>query len=129
MPVSGLGISIRISRNLFPNCVANMSGISRDAVNELMDYAIEEERGRVPVATGSLRDSIRKIMTGQSSGVVRAGGGTRRGTGEPIDYAFFQEYGTVYNAAHPFVRPAVAYAASMMDNLQATQNMESRLLS
>lgn len=116
--------TIRI--NLFPNCMVNLPGIAREEVIRAMDYAIEVEQQEVPVATGSLRDSIHKIMTGETSGIVRAGGGTRRGTGEPIDYAIFQEYGTVYNAAHPFVRPAADAAAQTFGDIG---DISGRLLS
>jgi HK97 gp10 family phage protein len=127
MPISG--VTVRIALNLFPNCMENLPAIQRDLIDQAMDYAVAAEQRYVPVDTGSLRDSIHKAMTGAASGIVSAGGGTRRGTGEPIDYAGFQEYGTVYNAPHPFVRPAVADTTGAIPGMAAGMGIESRLIS
>jgi HK97 gp10 family phage protein len=95
----------------------NLPRIARDELVRVMAKTREVEMQYAPVATGSLRDSSRVIMTGQTSGMVRIGGGTRRGTGEPIDYTIFQEYGTIHNAAHPFARPAADYAATQIGSM------------
>ena len=57
-----------------------------------------------PDLSGALRDSIKV----QGSGIDKAGAYADVGTREP--YAIYQEFGTVHNPAHPFMRPAIAAA-------------------
>jgi HK97 gp10 family phage protein len=55
-----------------------------------------------PVLTGELRDSIKVQGEGVDKGMPYVDVGTTD------DHALYQEYGTSHNAAHPFMRPAIA---------------------
>ena len=55
-----------------------------------------------PVDTDALQEDIQV----QGTGVDGKGTYVDVGTTEP--YALFQEFGTVHNVAHPFMRPAIA---------------------
>jgi HK97 gp10 family phage protein len=118
-------VTANIRVNLIPRCIINMPKVSQRVLIQIMDYAVEKEKGFAPVRTGALRDSIRRYVIGTNGGVVRAGGGSDR-NGNPIDYAPYQEYGTVYNAPHPFVRPTAAIA---LDAVNQIGNIEAELLS
>ena len=54
---------------------------------------------------GRLRNSIRAIRPSMSGGVATA---WVVAGGEEAPYAKYQEFGTAHNAAHPFLRPALA---------------------
>jgi HK97 gp10 family phage protein len=56
-----------------------------------------------PVATGALARSIRAEATG-----------TEITVGTPVPYAPFQEYGTVYTPASPYLRPALEAATTQV---------------
>lgn len=118
-------VTANVKVNLIPRCIINMPKVSQRVLIQVMDYAVEVEKNYAPVRTGALRDSIRRYVIGTNGGIVRAGGGTGR-NGEPIDYAEYQEYGTIYNAPHPFVRPTADQA---LNALNAVGNIEAELLS
>lgn len=60
----------------------------------------------VPVDTGNLRRSITHEVHGGDKPFGRVGTNIR--------YAIYQELGTRYHAAHPFMRPAMAAVRSLM---------------
>lgn len=110
-------VTANVRVNLLPRCMVNLPNISQRVLIQIMDYCVEVEKENVPVDTGSLRDSIRRYVIGNNGGVVRAGGGSNRSTGRPLDYAGFQEYGTRYNQPHPFVRPAADVALNAANQI------------
>ena len=66
----------------------------------------------VPVDTGALKASGRvEIETAATNRTAFIG----YGDGEEIDYAKYQEYGTSQMAAQPFLTPAMAQAASIVE--------------
>lgn len=80
---------------------------ARDLSGEL----VEDMKGRVEVARGVLRDSIRAEENKDGTMTVRAGGTpeTARPTksGTTYDEAVLLEYGTIHMPAEPFFNPAV----------------------
>lgn len=93
----------------------------KEAALEALDRAAEDARDRakqlVPIDTGSLRRSIRKVRYARPAGNilytgVRAGGYVRNPrTGRLVDYASFVEYGTSRQRPQPFLRPALRWAS------------------
>lgn len=69
-----------------------------EAVTELGERIADGARGRVPVATGALRDAIHVRVRGQDVAVV-AGDSTAY-------YGHMVENGTVKMPPHPFLVPA-----------------------
>lgn len=67
-----------------------------------------EAKKLCPVKTGTLKRSIRAIVTKDKS-QVRAGGpvGCAPGVGSPVEYAGYVELGTSKMPAQPYLRPAV----------------------
>lgn len=83
-------------------------GRTMGALDTCAEMIRDHARAMVPVDTGSLQRSIRKV--GLLHGVgVSAGGHIRNPrTGKIVDYARHLEYGTSKTAAKPFLRPAYA---------------------
>lgn len=67
-----------------------------------------EAKKLCPVKTGTLKRSIRAIVT-ENKSQVRAGGdaGCAPGVGSPVEYAGYVELGTSKMFADPYLRPAV----------------------
>lgn len=59
-----------------------------------------QAKNLAPVDTGRLRSSINGRLARDSQGVVGI-------VGTNVHYAIFQEFGTRYMAAQPFLRPAL----------------------
>lgn len=68
-----------------PRAIAEVAGLIRD-----------EAKQRAPVATGQLRDSIHVVMIGDNQAEV----------GTDLKYGLFQELGTRFMAAQPWLMPA-----------------------
>lgn len=95
---SGVGAALRkrFSRGAFARP-------ARRAVRKCLEMIADDARSLAPVRSGDLRDSIEvEIDPGGTSGRVVAGR-----DGWPQDYAISEEYGSVDQAAQPFLRPAV----------------------
>jgi hypothetical protein len=112
-------VTADIRVNLLPRCQINMPKVSARILGQVMRYCAEVERGYAPVATGALRNSITVYQQGAEHGLVRAGEGL------PRPYAPYQEYGTMYNAPHPYARPA---ADDTVGQLNQIGNIEAELL-
>lgn len=64
------------------------------------EVVAKRARETVHVITGALRDSIHAEESDEGAlAQVVAGGGT-------VDYAGYEEFGTIYRPAHPYLRPA-----------------------
>lgn len=87
----------------------------REAVGrslERMGQAAEDHaKDYAPVDTGHLRDSIQHAVADDEQAVYI---GTKD---EDVDYAKYQELGTVKMPAHPFLKPAVSNHASEYVNI------------
>ena len=84
--------------NHFPSMPPKM----RKAVSRRIQTAVQrvesDAKGRAPVDTGNLRNSIRHSMQGELTGVVN----------ENAEYAAYVEFGTRYTPAQPHLGPAMA---------------------
>lgn len=85
----------------------------RERARRLGEEIADEMRGRVPVKTGGLRDSIRVEDDPDNVGVIVLAGGTPEtmrptadGRGE-FSQALLVEFGTEHAPAQPFFRPVV----------------------
>lgn len=79
-----------------PVGVARMQRIGPEVARQVTEEVADDMRRFVPVDTGELRESIRAMVTG-STGRVWVG----------TDHWQFPEYGTRYQRAQPYARPAV----------------------
>lgn len=78
---------------------------TRRAVDQTMAEAVNIAKPLAPFKTGQLRGSI-KFIPSQITGLHVKG----RWGSFGVHYAVFQEFGTIYIAAHPFLRPAADQA-------------------
>ena len=69
---------------------------------EIGEAVVEVAKSLAPVDTDALQEDIKVQGVGRDRRGVYVDVGTR----EP--YALYQEFGTVHNPAHPFMRPAIA---------------------
>lgn len=85
------------------------------AVADAANICVEEASSNVHVITGDLRSTIRAEVEGLTA-VVSAGGLPGGATGDDVDYAAHEEFGTRYRAGHPFMGPAAAAADESLKN-------------
>lgn len=77
---------------------------ARRVLREMADKIADDARGRVPVDTGLLKNSIKlSVSKRQLEASVSAGGKVR---GKDAYYAQFVEFGTKHSPAQPFLYPA-----------------------
>lgn len=94
-----------------PNAGEKVEEAVLRAVKRLSQYGAEQARDKVPVATGELKSSIKALNDGFVA---------------DKDYAAFVEYGTEYQSAQPYMRPAFADVQKKAD--QVTQEEVKREL-
>jgi HK97 gp10 family phage protein len=83
----------------------------------MAQYVAKQARDYVHVITGDLKRSIKAKKTGDNTAQVEA----------TMPYAIYEEYGTRYRPAHPFIRPAMADAAIHLPGMSAKEvNKEIR---
>jgi len=96
--------------NRFPE----IAGRLPEALAALVNAAAEEiallAKVLAPFRTGALRDSIAVELTGALTATV----------GTPITYAIYQEFGTRFMAAHPYLVPATDQVRGILDSLFAS---------
>lgn len=80
---------------------ANLKALTESAI--LVEGRAAE---KVHVDTGALRQSI-----------TRAIKGLRAFVGTPLDYAPYEEFGTRYRKAHPFLRPSFLSSIKSIKNI------------
>jgi HK97 gp10 family phage protein len=78
------------------------------ALEQLAAETVADAKGRAPVKTGFLRDSISGTVGGPGLTVVAA-----------AEYAGYVEFGTRHNTARPFLTPAVDQAKGRLPDLVA----------
>ena len=76
--------------------LARLASVAPALVDQVTEAVAADERRFAPVDTGELRASIRTLRAGQHGYVV---------TG--TDHWIFPEFGTRFQAAQPYIRPAV----------------------
>ncbi|MCF4152616.1 HK97 gp10 family phage protein [Dethiosulfovibrio sp. F2B] len=75
-----------------------------DVLKEQAEAIKEDAKGRVPVDTGVLKQSIRSFVSKKRLSATVSAGGKVSG-GDPY-YAGFVEFGTKNSSPHPFLFPA-----------------------
>lgn len=100
----------------------------REILHEGAQIIVDEAKRLAPFLTGTLRDSIMVTdeldarvygkLNGGISVYVGPVGSTEDGD---VYYAKFQEFGTRYMAAHPFMRPAIAAKRPEAERLVMTR--------
>ena len=91
------GISVEIKFNRFPALRGSMPKVVEGAVRKGVADIEGDAKGRAPVDTGALRNSISGTMTGPTSGQVSVG----------EEHGPYVEYGTSRGGpAQPFLHPA-----------------------
>jgi HK97 gp10 family phage protein len=95
MPAFG---TVEVRFNKVPQLSGNLRKLAKEAVEAAALQTEAIAKPLAPVDTGALRNSI-QAMKGDNdlTWVVNVG----------QEYGIFQEYGTVHQAAHPFMTPAV----------------------
>ena len=102
-------ITVVERRNLFPL----IAGMLRDNAADIAhDYTVEdltpESQRRAPVDWGTLRDTPTVTAVNDHTFLMTFYGGSASGWGgEPRIYAAYQEYGTRFHKAQPYVVPAI----------------------
>lgn len=93
-------VTVRIAKNNVPTVITRLPGIADEMTGKMANHIKDGAQGKAPVLTGHLRSQIR----------VEGGGATRMvisdtsGTGHR-EYAAYNEYGTRYMAAQPYMLP------------------------
>lgn len=91
-----ISIRVGIITNRFGELGTRLPQRTADAIRAAVDETAQQARQRAPVDTGELRDSIQGRVINQFSGEVVA----------TADHAIFQEYGTRFQPAQPYLTPA-----------------------
>lgn len=91
-----VSITVELRSNRLAAIAAGMMPKARALVGKTVFDVEAQAKTRAPVDTGALRNSIHGTMTGATEGEVTTG----------VEYAVYQEYGTVYQSGQPFMRPA-----------------------
>jgi HK97 gp10 family phage protein len=76
-----------------------------DILNKCESGLINEMRSRAPVDTGLLRGDIETLSKGVGKKGMIVNVGVKYGHGK-ANHAHFQEFGTRFHGAQPFMRPA-----------------------
>jgi len=101
-------------------CVAQLNSIKNVghvAPLPLAQYVAKLARANAHVITGYMRDHTVAHKTGEATAEVIS----------TAPYAEFEEFGTRFRPAHPFIRPAIAEAKSNAPKMSATEiNAEIR---
>jgi HK97 gp10 family phage protein len=96
-----------------------------DRLERAAEVVADAARQRVPVLTGTLKDTIRVTrLTGDPRRNIRIyagsrikGGSMKKGAERGAFYAHMVEYGTVKMRARPFLRPALNASKSTIQSI------------
>lgn len=92
-----MAIRVRIGGNRLPDIARVLPAAAGVIVKRNGESAALTAQQDAPYDTGELHDSIDFQMTGQTSGEIIVG----------AEHGKFVEYGTRYQHAQPFLRPAI----------------------
>lgn len=99
----GVFIKWTIQANRFPAIIAGLESKTRAIVAKTAIDLQSHARTRVPVDTGTLKNSIQAAEVRTS-----AAGRVHWRVTVGADYGMYVEWGTVRMAAQPFIQPAIA---------------------
>lgn len=94
---TGVTMRWRIVENNFPKIIAGMEAKAEAIVAKTAMDLEAHAKGRAPVDTGTLKNSIQATRIGDAHWRVVVG----------VDYGMYVEWGTVHMAARPFFQPAI----------------------
>jgi HK97 gp10 family phage protein len=114
-------MSVQLDERGFDHILAAIPGALDDAAEQGADTIVELARRRVPVSD---EDHTHLIETIKAEKVGKAWE-VSAGDGLPDDRAFFVEFGTIHQAAQPYLTPA-ARDASVLDTIAA--DVKSKLM-
>jgi HK97 gp10 family phage protein len=91
-------IELKVVENRIPELVIHVNAVARAAVKRTADDIARTMADLAPKDTGDMADSIESVSVdvGMAAGVQIG-----------VDYWMYPNYGTRYQAAQPFVEPAV----------------------
>lgn len=90
-------LSFRIVQNDFPRIISGMESKAEAIVAKTALDLEAHAKGRAPVDTGTLKNSIQATKVGDAHWRVVVG----------ADYGMYVEWGTANMGAQPFIQPAV----------------------
>lgn len=91
-------IELKVVENRIPELVVHVNAVARAAVKRTADDIARTMADLAPKDTGDMADSIESVSV-----EVGIAAGVEIG----VDYWMYPNYGTRYQAAQPFVEPAV----------------------
>jgi HK97 gp10 family phage protein len=94
-------------KSRFPSIIAQLPARADESVEQAAQAVADAARERVPVDTGTLRDSIHVIQQGDDY-VVVAGN-------NKAFYGHMVEHGTSHSGAHPFLIPALEQVRAQIE--------------
>jgi len=106
--------------NLLPRAAYNLPRVAQEDLRDVADFIAARAKEYAPVRTGALRDSIHVEERGRGFAIIAGN--------NQVDYAVFQEYGTIHHGPHPFMRPAAIDGMYAVNALVGADNWEGRLL-
>lgn len=93
----GVRVTWRIVSNDFPRIAQGMEDTAEAIVAKTAMDLEGHAKSRAPWDTGTLRNSIQAAKIGKAHWRVTVG----------ADYGMYVEWGTVHQAARPFIQPAI----------------------
>ena len=110
-------MKIRVEIDGVDQLVSNLKKITKNSTRRSLgkaakagaDPIVKSAKEKAPVDTGKLRDSLRSKFAYQSSRAVRVEVSSKmKPQGKSWhSYDYYQEFGTSFHPAQPFMRPAV----------------------
>ena len=109
----GISVEVNLTHNNLPNVIDAVQSEAAECVRQCADGIRDQAQANAPVLTGALRSGI-DVEGAGTSVIVKAssldGGGER-------EYAAYNEFGTRYMSAQPFMLPG--YQAALGSTVPA----------
>lgn len=99
---------------------SKLDAIAEETVKNLGSIVKNVARDLAPYDTGALRGSIDLEITGEGQKAIAE-------VGTPLDYGYWQEYGSTKNKAVPYLRPALDEAREVAQEVtKAVMNKHAK---
>lgn len=98
----GVDVRVNVTKNNVPDVIQAVQTHADNCARSFAEGVQQKAQGRAPVRTGALREGIKLNSQGGNSYEISAAstdGGASR------EYAAYNEFGTRYMGAQPFMRP------------------------
>ena len=103
--MAGIEINVNTQNNNVPRLIAMLPQEADRMTGDMAEKIRDAAQGHAPVDTGHLKSKIRVEGAGSSRTVV-----SDTGDGSHREYAAYNEYGTRYMAAQPYMMPGFLQA-------------------